>query len=67
MLQSIEELGGALGGSAGVSLDHIPAGKHVAGGERFDDHAGQGRTSRVSTCTRSPGRETAYGLGLRTA
>src|SRR5712692_5907953 len=42
VLQSIEELGGALGGSAGVSLDHIPAGKHVAGGELFEDHAGQG-------------------------
>ncbi len=28
---------------------------------------GTGRTSKVSTCTRSPGRDTAYCLGLRTA
>ena len=28
---------------------------------------GRGRTSRVSTWTRSPGRETAYCLGLRMA
>ena len=41
MLQGIEELGGGLGGGAGVGLNHIPTRDHVAGGELFEDHAGQ--------------------------
>jgi len=42
MLQSVEELGGGLGGGAGVRLQHVPAGNHIAGGELFKDHAGNG-------------------------
>jgi len=50
-----------------VGLNHVPARDHIADGERFENYAGQGRTSRVSTYTRSPGCETAYCLGLRMA
>ena len=42
MLQGVEELGGGLSGGAGVSLNHVPAGDDVAGGELFKDHAGHG-------------------------
>ena len=65
--QGIEERGGGEGGSAEVGLNHVPARDHIADGERFENYAGQGRTSRVSTYTRSPGCETAYCLGLRMA
>ncbi len=41
VLQGVEELGGGLGGGAGVGLKHIPAGDRIAGGELFEDHAGQ--------------------------
>jgi hypothetical protein len=65
--QGVEELGGRCSGGASVGLDHVPARDDVAGGELFEDHAGQGTHVQVSTCTRSPGRETAYCLGLRMA
>jgi len=41
-LQGVEELSGGLGGGAGVRLQHVPAGNHVASGELFKDHAGNG-------------------------
>jgi hypothetical protein len=62
VLQGVEELSGRLGGSAGVSLDHVPAGDHVAGGELLEDDAGQGTHMTVSTWTRSPGSDKAYCL-----
>ena len=67
VLQSVEELRGGEGGGAGMSLEHIPAGNHIASGELFKDHAGNGTPSKVSTSTRSPGSAAAYSLGLRTA
>jgi len=42
VLQGSEELGGGLGGSARVRLDHIPARDHVAGGELLEGHARHG-------------------------
>ncbi|SRR6266849_6967505 len=42
VLQSVEELRGGLSGGAGVRLQHVPAGNHIAGGELFEDHAGNG-------------------------
>jgi hypothetical protein len=42
VLQGVEELGGGLRGGAGVGLQHVPAGNHVAGSELFKDHAGNG-------------------------
>ena len=66
-LQGIEELGGGLSGGARVRLNHIPARDHVARVNCLKITPGTGRTSRVSTSTRSPGWETAYCLGLRTA
>jgi len=50
-----------------VSLDHIPAGKHVAGGELFEDHAGQVTHVERIDLHQIAGAETAYCLGLRTA
>lgn len=38
----LEELGGGEGGGASVGLNHVPARDHIAGGELFEDHAGQG-------------------------
>ena len=64
---SIQESRGRVRGSPGVGLHHVPAGDHVSGGEVLQHHAGSGRTSRVSTWTRSPGSFTPYPLGLRTA
>src|SRR5713226_3883623 len=37
VLQGVEELSGGLGSGAGVSLQHVPAGNHIAGGELFKD------------------------------
>jgi hypothetical protein len=52
-----------LGGELASAIDlHRPDGE----GHAVLTTPGRGRTSRVSTCTRSPGRETAYCLGLRT-
>src|SRR5437868_9747905 len=41
-LQGVEELSGGLSCGAGVRLQHVPAGNHVAGGELFKDHARNG-------------------------
>src|ERR1700674_317834 len=42
VLQRVEELRGGLSGGASVRLNHVPAGNHIASGELFEDHAGNG-------------------------
>src|SRR5437016_13913361 len=46
-LQGVEELSGGLSCGAGVRLQHVPAGNHVAGGELFKDHARRSEERRV--------------------
>jgi hypothetical protein len=68
VLQDIEELGRGLSGGASVRLEHVPAGNHIASGERFEDHAGDGTDVQgIDFLTKSPGSEVAYSLDLRTA
>jgi hypothetical protein len=42
VLPGVEELRGGLSGGAGVRLQHVPAGNHIASGELFEDHTGNG-------------------------
>ena len=50
-----------------VDLDDIPTGEDVAGRDVLEPSPGSGRTSRVSTCTTSPGAGTPDSFGLRVA
>ena len=42
VLQGVEKLRGGLGGGTGMSLNHVPSGNHIARGELFEDHTGDG-------------------------
>jgi hypothetical protein len=67
MGEGVEEVGGGGGASAAVGLQDVPARDQIAGGELLEHLRGIGRTSLVSTSTKSPSADTAYCLGLRTA
>ncbi len=42
VLQGVEELRGGLGGRTRMSLNYVPARNHIARGELFEDHPGNG-------------------------
>jgi len=65
--QGFQELGSGRGGGPRVGLDDVPAQTTSRAVNCLKIMPGRGRTSKVSTWTRSPGRETAYCLGLRMA
>jgi hypothetical protein len=65
--QGVQELDGGRRGGPSVGLKHSQRETTSRAVNCLKTTPGRGRTSKVSTCTRSPGRETAYCLGLRMA
>jgi hypothetical protein len=66
VLQHVEELGGGLGKSPGVSLDHIPARDLVAGRELFENHTRHRAHIESIDLHQVPGVGHRVRLGLRT-